>query len=500
MTDGDLDGFTLATLARALRRRVVSPVEVAQAALARIERLDPVLNAFITRTPERALADARRAEQEIAQGGWRGPLHGVPIALKDIFATAGIRTTCGSPVLRDWVPAHDATVVQRLRAAGAVLLGKLNMSEFAYGEVHPAFGAPRNPWHLERFTGGSSSGSAAAVAAGLCFGSLGTDTGGSIRGPAAHCAIVGLKPTYGLVSRAGVVPLSWSLDHVGPMARTAEDAALLLDAIAGVDPADPTSTAPPAPVRRQTLRGLARTLRRLRVGVLTQFLDGGTAPEVAARVREAIRVLEPLVGAVEEVVLPHADEIVPTWWTICLAEAAAYHQPTLARQPQDYSDRVRARLLAGLAIPAAQYLQAQRLRRAVVVACAGLFRRVDLLVAPAAPAEAPSLSAVYSGGPWDAMRERIRLTAPFNLTGLPAVSVPCGFTASGLPVGLQLVGPRFADRTVLAAAHAYERAAGWRTRRPPVVAASVAAAGRPRPGDAADVTAPSAAGGVPTRP
>jgi aspartyl-tRNA(Asn)/glutamyl-tRNA(Gln) amidotransferase subunit A len=496
MTDRDLDGFTLAALARALRQRVLSPVEVTQACLARIERLDPILNAFITRTPERALVEARRAEQEIAAGRWRGPLHGVPIALKDIFATAGIRTTCGSPVLRDWVPARDATVVQRLTAAGAVLLGKLNMSEFAYGEVHPDVGAPRNPWDLERFTGGSSSGSAAAVAAGLCFGSLGTDTGGSIRGPAAHCGIVGLKPTYGLVSRAGVVPLSWSLDHVGPMARTAEDAALLLDAIAAWDPADPTSSSPPPPARRRTLRGLARTLRGLRVGVLTQFLDGGTAPEIVARVRDAVTVLESLVGTVEEVALPHSDQIVPAWWTICLAEAAAYHQPTLARQPQDYSDRVRARLLAGLAIPAAQYLQAQRVRRAVVAACAALFRRVDLLVLPAAPAEAPPIAAVTSGGPWEAMRERIRLTAPFNLTGLPAVSVPCGFTASGLPVGLQIVGPRFADRTVLAAAWGYERAAGWWRHRPPVAAASTPAAPPPRPHD----TVQAATDRAPARP
>ncbi|MDR7482338.1 MAG: amidase [Armatimonadota bacterium] len=470
MRSHDLDRLTLADLARAIRRRQVSPVEVTEACVERIERVDPALNAFVTRTPERALADARRAEQEIAQGRWRGPLHGVPIALKDLFATAGIRTTCGSRVLRDWVPAADATVVQRLADAGAVLLGKLNMSEFAYGDIHPEFGAPRNPWNLERFTGGSSSGSAAAVAAGLCFGSLGTDTGGSIRGPAAHCAIVGLKPTYGLVSRAGVIPLSWSLDHVGPMARTAEDAAILLDAIAGVDPADPTSATGPAPIRRRSLRALVQEVRTLRVGVLAAFLDGGTAPDVAARVRDAIAVLRPLVGAVEEVALPHADEIIPAWWTICLAEASAYHQLTLARQPEDYSEPVRERLLAGLAIPAVQYLQAQRVRRVIVQACAALFRRVDLLVLPTAPKEAPTISAVMSGGPWDVLRERIRATAPFNLTGLPAVSVPCGFTASGLPVGLQIVGARFADRMVLAAAHAFERAAGWWTRRPPVEA------------------------------
>ena len=244
MRSVDLDRLTIASLARALVARQLSPIEVTEACLARIDRLDPRLNSFITPTAERALADARQAEAEILRGEYRGPLHGVPLALKDIFATRGIRTTCGARVLRDWVPARDATVVQRLSDAGAVLLGKLNMSEFAYGAVHPDYPLPRNPWCQDRFTGGSSSGSGGAVAAGLCFGSLGTDTGGSVRQPAAYCGIVGLKPSYGVVSRAGVVPLSWSLDHVGPMARTAEDAGLLLDAIAGLDPHGATNPAP----------------------------------------------------------------------------------------------------------------------------------------------------------------------------------------------------------------------------------------------------------------
>lgn len=461
----EVEAFTLAALARAIKNRRVSPVEVTEACLARIERFDRPLNAFITLTPERALADARRTEQEIARGEWRGPLHGVPMAIKDIFATRGIRTTCGSRVLRDWVPEEDATVVRRLAQAGMVLLGKLNMSEFAYAGIHPDFGPPRNPWNPDRFTGGSSSGSAAAVAAALAFGSLGTDTGGSIRGPAAHCAIVGLKPTYGLVSRAGVVPLSWSLDHVGPMARTAEDAALLLDAIAGFDPADPTS-AHTSKGRRKSFRTLAREVGRLRVGLVGEFLGSETATDIAAAVRAAVAALEPLVGTVEDVALPHAEEIVPAWSAICFAEASAYHEPTLARRPEDYGDLVRERLQVGLAVPAVQYLQAQRVRRTIISAFAALFERVDLLILPTLLAEAPTIAATGASGSWIALMERIRSTAPFNLTGLPAASVPCGFTDSGLPVGLQIVGRHFADRTVLAAAHVYERATGWRKRRP----------------------------------
>ncbi len=467
----EVEEFTLATLARAIKNRQVSPVEVTEACLARIARFGRTLNAVITLTPERALADARRAEQEIVRGDWRGPLHGVPIAIKDIFATRGIRTTCGSRVLRDWIPEDDATVVRRMAQAGIVLLGKLNMSEFAYGGIHADFGPPRNPWNLDRFTGGSSSGSGAAVAATLCFGSLGTDTGGSIRGPAAHCAIVGLKPTYGLVSRAGVIPLSWSLDHVGPMARTVEDAAILLDAISGSDPADPTSTdAPRGRGRPRSLQTLAKELRRLRVGVLEEFLGRGTAPEVAARVRAAVTALEPHVGGVEAVALPHAEEIIPAWSAICYAEASAYHESTLARRPEDFGDQVRGRLQVGLAVPAVQYLQAQRVRRMIITDFAALFERVDLLILPTLLAEASTLAAATASGSWLALRERIRSTAPFNVTGLPAVSVPCGFTDSGLPVGLQIAGPRFADRIVLAAAHVYEQAAGWWKRRPPLVA------------------------------
>ena len=470
MTGDCLDGFTLASLSRAIQSRDVSPVEVTTACLARIDRHDRTLNAFITLTRERALADARRAEQEIGAGRRRGPLQGVPIALKDLFATAGVRTTCGSRILRDWVPTEDAGVVRRLHDAGAVILGKLNMSEFAYAAIHSDYGPPRNPWNLDRFTGGSSSGSGAAVAAGLCFAATGTDTGGSIRNPAAHCGIVGLKPTYGLVSRAGIVPLAWSLDHAGPMARTVEDAAILLDAMAGFDPADPTSIAevPGGEGTRARLDAFAPALRSMRLGVVGGQLAKETAADVAARVRAAVGALHPFVAEVEEVTLPMLEEMVAAWWTICLAEASAYHQMTLATRAQDFGPIVRERLLAGLAIPAVQYVQAQRVRREAVLEFDRLLARVDLLVLPATFAEAPPIASADAVHSSDAVRRRTVPTAPFNLLGLPALSVPCGFTDSGLPVGLQIVGRRGEDRLVLAAAHLYERSAGWWTRRPPL--------------------------------
>ena len=437
--------MTLAELSGAIASRDVSPVEVTQACLDSVSALDGQLHSFITVTADHAIRTARRAEAEVMEGHYRGPLHGVPIALKDIFATRGIRTTCGSGVLRDWVPDHDAEIVRRLDAAGAVLVGKLNMSEFAYGAIHPEFPAPRNPWNLDRFAGGSSSGSAAAVAAGLCYGSVGTDTGGSIRGPAAFCGIVGLKPTYGAVSRQGVVPLSWSLDHVGPMARTVDDAALLFDALVERVPAEP------------------REVRSLHVGAILPDVQ----PDIKKRVRAALETLSSLVAGIVEVSLPDPEEAVAVWWTMCLAEAAAYHQHTLAKRPNDYGATVRERLQAGLMMPAVQYLQARRARRAIGRAFAALFEHVDVLVLPATLAEAPTIEAAVAGS-WESMRERIRLMAPFNVAALPAISVPCGFTVTGLPVGLQVAGPLWADRTVLALARAYEQAAGQSRHLPPV--------------------------------
>lgn len=468
---------SIAAAGQALARRALSPVELVEACLARIERYDGVLRAYITVTADRARAQARAAEQEIARGGWRGPLHGIPLALKDMVQTAGIRTTCGSRVRADWVPGEDATVWRRLAAAGAILLGKLNMHEFAFRVPHPDFPTPRNPWDLGRSCAGSSSGSGAAVAAGLCLGALGTDTGGSIRLPASYCGIVGLKPTYGLVSRAGVVPLAWTLDHVGPMARTAEDAAILLEAIADHDPADPASARRlPEPYRA----GLARDLRGLRVGVVQQLLEGVVAPEVVAATTEAAAVLRDLGLRVAPLELPRLDDALAAYRTIIFAEAAAYHQAQLAARADDYGPRLREQLALGLAIPAAQYVNAQRLRREVLRALAGVLRQVDILLCPSAPAEAQPLGqqgVAIDGVLHDSPVVISRFAAIFNLAGLPAVSVPCGFSPGGLPLGLQLAGRPFADGLVLAVAWAYEQATGWTRRRPPLTGGALPAAG-----------------------
>ncbi|HEU5300489.1 MAG TPA: amidase, partial [bacterium] len=415
----------------------------------RIHELDGSLHSFITVLPEKARAEARRAEGEIRQGQYRGPLHGVPLAIKDIFATSGIRTTAGSRVLRNWMPTVDATLVGQLREAGAVLLGKLNMSEFAYGTVHPDYGPPRNPWNPERFTGGSSSGSGAAVASSLCAGSFGTDTGGSIRGPAAHCGIVGFKPTYGAVGLGGVIPLSQTLDHVGPMARTVEDTAILFGAVA----AGPWAVPSPVEEIRPGIAGM-------RLGVAAAHLDGEVQREIRTAVRQAITALGGKAQGVVDVALPDDDQVVAAWFSICMVEASRYHAGTLATRLQDYGEPLQARLLAGLGIPGPQYVQARRARHRIIERFAGLFRTVDLVALPTMSAEAPTLEAAMTGS-WAGLRARIRSLAPFNLAGLPAITVPCGRTASGLPIGLQLVGARGADWTVLRAAYTYERLSGW---------------------------------------
>lgn len=457
---------TIASLSAAIERKAITPLDVVKACLERIERLDGMLRSYITVLGDRAIVEARRATEEIARGGYRGPSHGIPIAVKDIFQTAGIRTTCGSRILADWIPTQDATVVRRLVAAGAILLGKLNMHEFAFRFPHPDYPVPRNPWHLERSCAGSSSGSAAAVAATLCLGSLGTDTGGSIRIPAAYCGIVGFKPTYGLVSRAGVVPLAWTLDHVGPMTKTVEDTAIMLEAIAGYDPADPASAQRPVEPYRPAL---SRSLRGIKVGMPRQLLEVNVAEEVQAAVAAAAGVLRDLGMSVEEIDLPRLDDATAVQRTIVFSEAAAYHQAYFPAQAENYSPRMREQLALGLAIPAAQYVQAQRLRRLVMEAFTDVFRRVDLLVTPAAAVEAQPLDQpgiVIDGKTIEGPLPLSRLTNPFNVTGSPAIAVPCGFSRNGLPLGLQLAGRPFADGLVLAAAHAYERAAKWYLRTP----------------------------------
>jgi aspartyl-tRNA(Asn)/glutamyl-tRNA(Gln) amidotransferase subunit A len=458
MPADDLCALTLSEAARLIERREVSPVVLTQAALDRVGRREPQLNAFITVMTDEALAAARDAEAEIARGHYRGPLHGIPISLKDLLLTRGTRTTAGSRVLANHVPDRDATVVRRLRDAGAVFVGKTNLLEFAYGEIHPDFGPTRNPWNPDYGTAGSSSGSGAAVAAGLGFASIGSDTGGSIRGPAAYCGIVGLKPTSGLVSRAGAIPLSWSCDYIGPMTRTVRDCALVLDAIAGYDPADPTTarrTPPPFTAE------LERPCDRLTIGVVEPAEGDGVTPDVRRATDDAAAIARELGFTTVPVALPHAELAPSTLLTLIYAEASAYHLPWLNTQPDNYAPNTRARLELGALMPATRYLQASRTRRVIADAYRELLRRIDLLLLPVSPSASYRLDAPRpepAGDSGDRIKPGLRFTGPFNLTGQPAITVPCGATEQGLPIGVQLVGRPFAEPTLFRAAAAVEAA------------------------------------------
>jgi aspartyl-tRNA(Asn)/glutamyl-tRNA(Gln) amidotransferase subunit A len=459
----ELQYASIADVSALVHKREVSPTELTQAQLERVAAVDPRVNSYLTVTGELALAQARESEQELADGKDRGPLHGVPIALKDLYATQGVRTTAHSKVLETWVPDADATTTRLLREAGTVLLGKLAMHEFAYGgpTTDTPFPPARNPWDLAHVTGGSSSGSGAALAAGLCYGSLGSDTGGSIRTPAALCGVVGLKPTYGRVSRWGVVPLSWSLDHAGPMARTVEDCALLLQTIAGHDEKDAASS--DMPVMNYTA-GLAMGVAGLRVGVPRSWLSEreGTHEDVLAAFEAAVKQLERLGARVVDIDGQPFIDARQVNTLILTAEAYTYHEPTLRTHPEDIGFMLRNRLREGAFLTAADYSNAMRARTVLCERINAMLREVDLIVSPAAPQPAERFEE------FDAeLRFRYpSYTAAFNLTGLPAISVPCGFTSAGLPVGLQIAGRAFEEATVLRAAAAYERATEWHTRHP----------------------------------
>jgi aspartyl-tRNA(Asn)/glutamyl-tRNA(Gln) amidotransferase subunit A len=459
MGSDDLAYAGVRELGRRFQARDVSPVELTEAQLRRIERLDPTLRAFVTVTADRALSDAKAAEAALARGDSR-PLLGIPVAYKDLYATRGIRTTAGSALLEDWVPDTDATCVTRLQDAGCVMLGKLITHEFAWGIQTPGHRFPpaRNPWNLDRIPGGSSSGSGAALAAGLCVGALGSDTGGSIRGPAALCGIVGLKPTYGRCSRAGVVTLSWTLDHTGPMARTVEDCAWQLQALAGHDPLDPASSRTPV---SDYLAPLGQTIRGLRVGVPSRdfFLEGAD-PEVLAAFETSLATLRSLGADVRDVTIPHIWDA-PSFMVILASEAFAYHERDLRERPEKYGDLLRERLLHGGLYTAAEYVQAMRLRERLRREMLAALRTVDVLATPTSPKPASTFAAAYDtsvGFPRANM-------PPFNLSGVPALALPCGFTKDGLPISLQLAGRPFDEATVLRAGHAYEQATEWHTRR-----------------------------------
>jgi aspartyl-tRNA(Asn)/glutamyl-tRNA(Gln) amidotransferase subunit A len=470
----DLCYLPLADVARLLRTGAVSPVEVAEAVLARVERLQPILNAFIRVDGEAMLAGARRAEQQLDRGDdARGPLHGVPISLKDLFDVAGQPTTAGSRILAEHRAGPDATVWARLRTAGALLIGKTNLHEFAYGAttVNPLYGATRNPWHTERIAGGSSGGSAAAVAAGLGYGSLGSDTGGSIRCPAALAGVTGLKPTYGRVPRTGVFPLSWAQDHVGPLARTAYDCAVLLDAIAGPDPADPTTLGIEPPRAAEALEAVRGDLRGVRAGVVAGHRASVADPEVGAAFDRAVGELAELGAEIREIELPEESAALDAGLLILLAEAAAVHLPWLRERPGDYGPDVRARLEAGALVSAVDYIDAQRARKRLVPLLLERMAGVDVLLGPTVPVGAPPIEATTIRLGQQDVEPRtvlLRLTRLFDVTGQPVVSVPCGFTAEGLPLGLQIAGQPWQEARVLGVAHAYQQATDWHRRRPPI--------------------------------
>jgi aspartyl-tRNA(Asn)/glutamyl-tRNA(Gln) amidotransferase subunit A len=458
-----LTSLGLAEASELVHKKRVSPVELLRACLDRIERLDPRLNSFITVTAEGALAEARAAEAEVQRGRWKGPLHGIPIGLKDLLDTAGVRTTAGSNVFKDRVPMEDAEIVRRLKAAGAVLVGKLNLHEFAYGgsTVVSAFGAVRNPWSLEHSAGGSSAGSAAAVAAGLCYGAIGSDTGGSIRQPSAYCGIVGLKPTFGRVSTRGAVPLSWSLDHLGPMARSVRDAALLLQPLAGHDPADAGSADLPVPDYASALGGKPP----LRLGLPRAPFYEGLHPEVEAATTAALRVLASLGASERDVTIDSGNEAA---LAVLRAEAYAYHEATVARRPELYQPETLRRIRSGAEITASAYITARRALEALRRSVQAVFDTVDLLVTPTTAV--PPFKIADLVADMDQLRAKevvtLRNTRSFNALGLPTISVPCGFTSAGLPIGLQITGARGKESGVLALAHAYEQATDWHTRRP----------------------------------
>jgi aspartyl-tRNA(Asn)/glutamyl-tRNA(Gln) amidotransferase subunit A len=452
---------TIAELAPRLRRKEVSPVEVARACLDRIEKFNPALNAFIPVTAEAALAEARAAEIEISRGEWRGPLHGIPIAIKDLIDTAGTRTTAASGLYQNRVPTEDAEVVRRLRLAGAVILGKNNLHEFAYGgsSLVSFFGDVHNPWNIGHIAGGSSGGSAAAVASGLCYAAIGTDTAGSIREPAALCGCVGIKPTYGRVSARGVIPLSWSLDHVGPMAATVGDAAVLLQAIAGYDPLDVCSADVPVSDYVPGLRDGAKTLR---VGIPRPHFYDDLDDEVRAAVEQALVVIGTQVAEIREVRIEVSSDR-----TVQAAESYAYHADNVARTPELYQPETLRRIRSGANISAAEYIQRRRELDQERRRAHDIFGEVDLLVTPTMPIPAPAIADLKKDPA--ALRPAelalLRNTRPFNVWGLPAISVPCGFTKSGLPIGLQIAGAHWREDLVLRLAHAYEQATEWYKRR-----------------------------------
>ncbi|USI93100.1 amidase [Rhodococcus pyridinivorans] len=459
-----LHEMTIMQAAAKIASKSVSPVELTESVLKRIEQIEPHISAFSAVVAEMALDQAKLAEDQIASGEYRGPLHGIPIALKDLVDYANVPTTASSKVRADYVPTTDSAVAERLRKAGAIVVGKTHTHEFAYGTITPT---TRNPWDTSKIPGGSSGGSAAAVATGESFMAIGTDTGGSIRVPAAVCGIVGLKPTYGRVSRQGVTSLSWSLDHVGPLTRTVKDAAVVLNELAGYDAADPATVHAPVPDYLDRITG---EVKGLRIGVPVNFYTERVHPDVSNATANAIGELARLGADIREVEIPMADAIISTEWGLLVPEASSYHQQMLRDRGDLYTDDVRTFLEAGELVLATDYIKAMRVRNIIRTAFRDLFSDIDVLIAPTVPA--PALSYENPEVTWpDGNVEGgtiayVRFSAPANVTGLPALSVPAGFSQEGLPIGIQIIGRPFDEETVLNVGHAYETATQWPTLAP----------------------------------
>lgn len=456
--------LTITNASDLVRRKQLSPVELTNACLARIEQLNPNINAFITVMHDSALADARAAEAEIAAGNWRGPLHGIPIGLKDLVDTAGVKTTCGSALFADRIPTEDAHIVRLLKEAGAVIIGKQNMQEFAYGGTSTSshFGPVHNPWDLDRIAGGSSGGSAAAVATGMCFGAIGTDTGGSVREPAAFCGITGLKPTYGRISTRGVFPLSYSLDHVGPLCRNVRDTALMLQAIAGYDPLDTTTVDWPIDSYSDALE--LKTKPRIGL-VLRPFCDD-MDDDIAIAVDQALHLISGMAADLIDVELPATPAAVQG------PEVCAVHAKYIATKPELYGRWIRERLKQAAAIDTVAYIEARQQLERVRRSIADVFSKVDFLITPTSPVPPITIKEALEMSPDPAGELWLRNTRPFNAYGVPTISIPCGFTKSGLPIGLQIAGPSWGEARLLSFAYRYEQTTDWHQRTPPCVVTS----------------------------
>jgi amidase len=462
----DLHYLGLVDVAERIKAGALSPVSLTEAMLQRIDKLDGGLKSYATVTGDLARKQAREAEAEIKRGAWRGPLHGVPIAVKDLCYTRGIPTAAGMAIHKDFTPDHDATVVTRFADAGAVLLGKLQLTEGAFADHHPSIPPPVNPWHKDHWSGASSSGSGVATASGLCFASLGSDTGGSIRFPSAANGVTGLKPTWGRVSRHGVFALAESLDHIGPMTRSAADAAAVLGVIAGADPNDPTAV--PAPVPNY-LAGLPRGIRGVRMAVDRAFNTTGVDKDMVRVVDDAIGVLTDLGADIREAKFPSPDQIVKDWLPLCAVETAVAHEATFPKHADQYGPALRGIIEAGRALSGVDLTKILNARAAFGGQVAAFFQDVDLLVIPAQYAASPTTATMATlGEDPKALEMLLRFTSPFDVTGSPTITLPGGFTAKGLPVAFQLVSRPLEEDLLLRAGHAFQLATDWHKRRPPV--------------------------------